>query len=76
MNTFVIRQNNAANLRRTPYLTNDLNDVPLTSTSTLVARQLRYAAEEGSTGLYQTAVMYTDVQADCVNGGILAFTME
>ena len=41
VNTFVIRQNNADIPHRTPDLTNDLNDVPLTLTSTLVARKLR-----------------------------------
>ena len=51
-----------------------MHDVPLTATSTLVARQLRYNAEQGAGGLYQTAVMYTDVQADCVDGGILTST--
>ena len=74
INTFVVRQNNAATPHRTPDVVNAPNNVPLTATSTLVARQLRYNAEQGATGLYQTAVMYTDVQSDCVDGGILTST--
>ena len=50
------------------------NNIPLTATGTLVVRQLRYNAEQGATGLYQTAVMYTDVQSDCVDGGMLTLT--
>ena len=57
VNTFVIRQNSAATPHRTPAIMNALNDVPLTTTSILVARQLRYNAEQGASGLYQTAVI-------------------
>ena len=43
--------------------------LPLTPTSTLIARQLLYnaALEHGSARVYPTAVMYTDVETDCVD---------
>ena len=53
---------------------NALNYILFTPQSTLVARQLTYNADMGATGLHQTAVVYTDVQADCVDGGVLTST--
>ena len=32
------------------------------------------APEQGGAGIYQTAVMYTDVESDCADGGILTST--
>ena len=74
VNTFVVRQNVAATPHRQPVLTDGFEYIPLIPESPLVSRQLGYNAEQGASGLYQTAVMYTDVESDCTDGGILSST--
>ena len=70
VNTFVVRQNVAALPHRTPDFINALNDIPIDAETPLVQRQLLYnaAPEQGGAGIYQTAVMYTDIENDCADG--------